>query len=199
MSLLRAAMAAALLPAILCAQDEDQGDTRHHLRLSAHLLPTHYSSTNDNPTTGPVSGGGDFSDFMRVRGAYLAEIPFSRDAAFLIGVNGVVSNLESGEGASDIQQTGIGIEVGVAATPARNLAFEFVAQGGFGLADGDAIDDGHYGEFGLAMRPVLRLAFIELFGEIGYLSQWQKSEQGDTNSDVRVTGAQFALGGGLVF
>ncbi len=189
MSVLRLAVLAAALPLALIADEE----VSHHLRLSGHLLPDAYSITANNSTT-----SGEYDGFTRLRLGYLASIPFDTDGAFLIGVHAVNSTIKGEDGTADIDQLGGGVEVGVAATPQRNLAFEFTAQGGMGMSEGDNTD-GHYGEFGLTVRPALRLSVVELFAELGYFWQKQKLDEDAGDYDLRTSGAQFALGAGLVF
>ena len=80
------------------------------------------------------------------------------------------------------------------------MAFECVAQGGFGLCSGDHSESGHYGEFGLAFRPVLSQGMSELFAELGYFWQDQKLDlDGDGSADHKASGAQAGLGAGLSF
>ena len=197
MSALRIAVLAAALPFALCAMDDEGSSVDHHLRLSGHLLPDAYSASADGDRA-----TGEFDGFTRLRLGYLASIAFNSEAAFLIGVHGVQSTLEpdnDDEDGDEIDQLGGGVEIGVAATPVRNLAFEFTAHGGMGTAEGDDDLDGHYGEFGLTFRPVVRVTMVEFFAELGYFWQKQKLEDSGIDIDIRITGAQFALGAGLVF
>jgi len=195
---LRIPLIALLLPVALCAEDQ-LAATEHHLRVSVHSLPTTFDFQSESDTGGRLAEGRDeFDSFSRLRVNYLATIPFSADAAFLIGCSVALSKIDTG-GASDLDQKGTGIEIGIAATPSTTFAVELVAQGGFGFAEDSDSKSGHYGEFGLAARPVLQLGMIELFAEIGWVFQRQKLDYGLEDTDVRTSGGQAGAGIGLVF
>lgn len=195
---LRIPLIALLLPVALCAEDQLSA-TEHHLRVSVHILPTAFDFQTESDGAGRLAEGpSEFDSFSRLRANYLAAIPFSPDAAFLIGGSVALAKIDTG-GTNDLSQMGAGLEIGIAATPSKTFAVELVAQTGFGFTEDSAAKSGHYGEFGFAARPVLQLGMVELFFEGGWVFQRQKLDYGLQDTDIRTSGVQAGLGIGLIF
>lgn len=194
---------AALAAIAAAAEPAADGAGRTSLRFSLGTLPTEgeyqYNSQPERDQEWERAG-------RMVFGAWHDFAP-AAPAAFNVGLGLAISSfsttrLPAGDYKDELTEVGIFIEPGVAVHCGPHLTIEAGVPLGLGSVgykepDGDEFD-GNYVEIGVVARPVLHLGSLQVYAELGALSNSSRVEDGPGNElTTTVSGATFALGLGL--
>lgn len=199
-----------LLSTITCATVAavEEGSA-HHIRLGLQSLPRDIEVETTGTVLGQevsVTGDSEWDQAGRLTLGYQWTLDRGAPVSFILGGGLAFSSLsrDNDDSETTLMETGVYIEPGVAWHATRFFDLEFGLRLGAGAADPEVksgnttveYDTAAYGEIGLHVRGMFHFeAGFEIGAELSLFGQSVtiESETGNSESDVRTSGAAFGI------